>query len=182
MAERLVSAKAPQFKLDCVNPDGSFGKADLEENIRNGVWTVFFFYPMDFTFVCPTEITAFSDRYEDFKKLNADIIGCSCDTIYTHQQWMKTSRKEGGIGKINFRLAADHTHEAAEKYGVLIEEEGVALRGLFIIDPSGNLRYSVVNDNNIGRSVDETLRVLQALQTGGMCPANWQPGDDTLHV
>ncbi|TGB00161.1 peroxiredoxin [Sporolactobacillus shoreae] len=182
MAERLVSAKAPLFNLDCVNADGSFGKASLEENIEAGKWTIFFFYPMDFTFVCPTEITAFSDRNDEFTALNADIIGCSCDTIYTHQAWMKTSRREGGIGKINFRLAADHTHEVAEKYGVLIPEEGVALRGLFIINPEGELRYSVVNDNNIGRDVDETLRVLQALQSGGLCPANWHPGDETLHV
>ncbi|MCI1857540.1 MAG: peroxiredoxin [Sporolactobacillus sp.] len=182
MAERLVSNKAPLFELNACNADGSFGKVKLEDNIKAGKWTVFFFYPMDFTFVCPTEITAFSDRYDEFEKLNTVIIGCSCDTIYTHQAWMKTSRKEGGIGKINFSLAADHTHEVAEKYGVLIEDEGVALRGLFIISPDGDLRYSVVNDNNIGRSVDETLRILQALQTGGMCPANWQPGDETLHV
>lgn len=182
MAQRLVSAKAPLFELDCVNPDGEFDKFKLEDNIKAKKWTIFFFYPMDFTFVCPTEITAFSDRFEDFAKVNTDIVGCSCDTIYTHQAWMKVSPREGGIGKINFRLAADHTHEVAEQYGVLLEDEGVALRGLFIISPEGDLRYSVVNDNNIGRSVDETLRVLEALQTGGMCPANWQPGDETLHV
>lgn len=182
MAERLVSAPAPRFELDTCNGDGSFGKFSLEENIKAGKWTIFFFYPMDFTFVCPTEITAFSDRYDEFQALNTDVVGCSCDTIYTHQAWMKVSRKEGGIGKINFPLAADHTHEVAEKYGVLIPEEGVALRGLFIISPEGDLRYAVVNDNNIGRDVDETLRVLQALQSGGLCPANWHPGDETLHV
>ncbi|RYM04616.1 peroxiredoxin [Sporolactobacillus sp. THM7-7] len=182
MVERLVSAPAPRFELDVCNADGSFGKFSLEDNIKAGKWTIFFFYPMDFTFVCPTEITAFSDRYDEFQALNTDVVGCSCDTIYTHQAWMKVSRKEGGIGKINFPLAADHTHEVAEKYGVLIPEEGVALRGLFIISPEGDLRYSVVNDNNIGRDVDETLRVLQALQTGGLCPANWHPGEETLHV
>lgn len=182
MTDRLVGTKAPLFNLDCVEPDGSFGTASLEANIKAKVWTVFFFYPMDFTFVCPTEITAFSDRYSEFYELGAEVIGCSTDTIYTHQAWINTPRVGGGIGTIDFKLAADHSQEVARQYGVLIEGEGVALRGLFIIDPEGTLRYAVVNDNNIGRSVDETLRVLQALQSGGLCPVNWQPGDDTLHV
>ncbi|WKB34966.1 peroxiredoxin [Terrilactibacillus sp. S3-3] len=182
MPERFVAKQAPRFELEAIFPNGDFGKVSLEDNVKAGKWTVFFFYPMDFTFVCPTEITAFSDRYDEFKNLNAEIIGCSTDTIYTHQAWEKTSRKEGGIGKINFALAADHTQETARKYGVLIEEEGVALRGLFIINPEGEVRYSVINHNDIGRDVDETLRVLQALQTGGLCPANWHPGEETLNV
>lgn len=182
MAERMVAKQAPRFEMEAVMPNKEFGKVSLEENMKNDKWTVLFFYPMDFTFVCPTEITAMSDRYDEFDDLDAEVIGVSTDTIHTHLAWIKTDRKENGIGELNYPLAADHNHKVARDYGVLIEEEGVALRGLFIINPEGELMYQVVNHNNIGRSVDETLRVLQALQTGGLCPANWKPGQATLNV
>jgi peroxiredoxin 2/4 len=182
MPERMVGKQAPRFEMDAVLPNKEFGKVSLEENMKNDKWTVLFFYPMDFTFVCPTEITALSDRYEEFDDLDAVVIGASTDTIHTHLAWIKTDRKENGLGDLNYALAADTNHVIARDYGVLIEEEGIALRGLFIISPEGELMYSVVNHNNIGRDVDETLRVLQALQTGGLCPANWKPGQATLNV
>ena len=182
MPERMVGKQAARFEMDAVMPNKEFGKVSLEENMKNDKWTILFFYPMDFTFVCPTEITAISERYDEFEDLDAEIIGASTDTIHTHKAWIKTSRDENGLGDLNYPLAADTNHEVARKYGVLIEEEGIALRGLFIIDPEGELKYAVVHHNDIGRDVDEVLRVLQALQTGGLCPANWKPGQATLSV
>ncbi len=180
MAERMVGKQAPRFEMDAVMPNKEFGKVSLEENMKNGKWTVLFFYPMDFTFVCPTEITAMSDRYDEFEDLDAVVIGASADTIHTHLAWIKQDRAENGIGQLNYPLAADHTHQIIEAYGAYKEDEGVALRGLYIINPEGELQYQVVHHNNIGRDVDEVLRVLQALQTGGLCPANWHPGDALL--
>lgn len=178
--ERMVGKQAPSFTMEAVLPNKQFGKVSLEENIKNGKWTVLFFYPMDFTFVCPTEIVAVSERYSEFQALGCEVIGASTDTIHTHLAWINTPLEENGIGTLNYPLAADTNHEVARKYGVLIEEEGIALRGLFIIDPEGELKYSVIHHNDVGRNVDETLRVLQALQTGGLCPANWRPGQKTL--
>lgn len=180
MTERMVGKQAPEFTMEAVLADKSFGKVSLEENIKNDKWTVLFFYPMDFTFVCPTEITAMSDRYDEFEDLDAEVIGVSTDTIHTHLAWINTDRKENGLEQLKYPLAADTNHEVSRKYGVLIEEEGIALRGLFIVNPEGELQYQTVFHNNIGRDVDETLRVLQALQTGGLCPANWRPGQKTL--
>ncbi|WP_226530180.1 peroxiredoxin [Metabacillus niabensis] len=180
MTERMVGKQAPRFEMDAVLASKEFGKVNLEDNMKNDKWTVLFFYPMDFTYVCPTEITALSDRYEEFEELNAEVIGVSTDTIHTHLAWIKTDRKDNGLGAIKYPLAADTNHSVSRDYGVLIEEEGIALRGLFIINPGGELQYAVVNHNNIGRDVDETLRVLQALQTGELCPANWKPGQSTL--
>lgn len=180
MAERMVGKQAPRFTMDAVMPNKEFGKVNLEENMKNDKWTVLFFYPMDFTFVCPTEITAMSDRFDEFEDLDAEVIGVSTDTIHTHKAWINTSRDDNGLGELQYALAADHNHSVSRDYGVLIEDEGVALRGLFIINPEGELQYQTVFHNNIGRDVDETLRVLQALQTGGLCPANWKPGQETL--
>ncbi|WP_404452444.1 peroxiredoxin [Virgibacillus necropolis] len=180
MAERMVGKQAPRFTMDAVLPNKEFGKVNLEENMKNDKWTVLFFYPMDFTFVCPTEITAMSDRYDEFEDLDAEVIGVSTDTIHTHKAWINTSRDDNGLGELEYPLAADTNHVVSQDYGVLIEDEGVALRGLFIINPEGELQYQTVFHNNIGRDVDETLRVLQALQTGGLCPANWKPGQETL--
>jgi peroxiredoxin 2/4 len=182
MAERMVAKQAPRFEMDAVLPNKEFGKVSLEENMKNDKWTVLYFYPMDFTFVCPTEITSLSDRFDEFEDLDAEVIGVSTDTIHTHKAWINTPRDMNGLGELRYALAADTNHTVARDYGVLIEEEGIALRGLFIISPEGELMYSVVNHNNIGRDVDETLRVLQALQTGGLCPANWKPGQKTLEV
>jgi peroxiredoxin 2/4 len=180
MPERLVGKQAPRFEMEAVMPNKEFKKVSLEENMNNKKWTVLFFYPNDFTFVCPTEITALSDRYSEFAALDTEIIGVSTDSVYTHLAWINTERKNNGLGALNFPLASDKNMKVSKDYGVLIEEEGVALRGLFIISPTGELMYSVVNHNNIGRDVDETLRVLQALQTGGLCPVNWKPGQKTL--
>ncbi|MFT9846855.1 peroxiredoxin [Aneurinibacillus sp. REN35] len=179
MAERLVGKKAPDFTMDTVLGNGQeFGKASLAD--YRGKWLILFFYPMDFTFVCPTEITAISDAYERFAELDTEILGASTDSVYTHSAWINTSRDDNGLGVLNFPLAADLTHKVARDYGILVEDKGVAQRGLFIIDPEGELKYQVVTDDNVGRSVDETLRVLQALQAGGLCPANWKPGMNTL--
>lgn len=180
MTQRMVGKQAPRFVMDAVMTNKEFDKVSLEENMRNGKWTVLFFYPMDFTFVCPTEITAMSDRYDEFQDLDAVVIGVSTDTIHTHLAWINTDRKNNGLGDLNYSLAADTNHAVSREYGVLIEEEGIALRGLFIINPMGEIMYQVVFHNNIGRDVNETLRVLQALQTGGLCPANWKPGQKTL--
>ena len=172
--ERFVGKLAPDFKMaTCDGKGENFGEVSLDD--YKGKWLVMFFYPLDFTFVCPTEITSFSDRYEDFKDLDAEVLGVSVDSIHSHKAWINSS-----LGKLNFPLASDITKDVSYDYGVLIEEEGVALRGLFIINPEGEVKYSVIHDNDIGRSVDETLRVLKALQTGGLCPANWTEGEDLL--
>ncbi len=166
-----VGQPAPDFELEAV--DGSeFVKIKLSD--YRGKWVVLFFWPLDFTFVCPTEVTAFSKRVDEFRSLNAEILGASTDSKYTHLAWTDK------IGKINYPMLADFTKEVAHEYGVLIEEQGIALRGLFIIDPDGYLRYTVVHDLNIGRNVDEVLRVLKALQTGELCPVDWTDGTATL--
>ncbi|EPY12525.1 MULTISPECIES: peroxiredoxin [Paenibacillus] len=181
MAERLVGRPAPEFNMETAKGDGQgFGAASLSDYREK--WLVFFFYPLDFTFVCPTEITALSEAAEEFKALNTEILGVSVDSIHSHKAWINTPRELNGLGKINFPLASDITKNVARDYGVLIEEDGIALRGLFIIDPEGELKYQVVNHNNVGRSVEETLRVLQALQSGGLCPINWKPGDKNLNA
>lgn len=177
---RMVGKAAPHFSMDAVFPNLEFGKVSLDDYKKDGKWTVLFFYPMDFTFICPTEITSLSDHYDEFAALNAEIIGVSTDTVLTHKAWINTPREDNGLGSIKFPLASDKNHRVSSDYGVLIKDEGIALRGLFIIDPAGELKYSVVHDNDIGRDVKETLRVLQALQTGALCPANWQPGDATV--
>jgi peroxiredoxin 2/4 len=156
----------------------------LKENVKlsdyAGKWVVLLFYPLDFTFVCPTELTAFSDRYEEFQGIGAEIVGVSTDSVYSHRAWIQTPKDKGGVEGLQYPLASDMTGSVAEKYGVLVDGAGIALRGLFIIDPNGVLKYSVVHDLNIGRSTDETLRVIQALQTGGLCAAEWKPGQSTL--
>ena len=143
-------------------------------------WLVFFFYPLDFTFVCPTEITALSEAAAQFEALDTEILGASVDSIHSHKAWINTPKDSNALGRLSFPLAADITKQVAKDYGILIEEEGIALRGLFIIDPEGELKYQVVNHNDVGRSVEETLRVLQVLQSGGLCPMNWKPGDRNL--
>ncbi|QHE52012.1 peroxiredoxin [Pontibacillus sp. HMF3514] len=180
MAERLVGKQAPRFEMDAVMPNKEFEKVSLENIMKEDKWTVLFFYPMDFTFVCPTEITALSDRYDEFEDLDAEVIGVSTDTVHTHKAWINTSREDNGLGDLAYPLAADTNHKVSTEYGVLLEDEGVALRGLFIISPEGELKHATINHNDVGRDVDETLRVLQALQTGGLCPANWKPGQETL--
>ena len=174
-----VSNAAPDFDMA-----STANIKTLAENVKlsdySGKWLVMLFYPLDFTFVCPTELTAFSDRYEEFEGIGAEVIGVSTDSVYSHRAWLQTSRDKGGVEGLKYPLASDITKQVSRDYGVLIEDQGIALRGLFVIDPEGVLRYKVVHDLNIGRSVDETLRVIQALQTGGLCQAEWRPGQETL--
>ncbi len=144
-----------------------------------------FFYPLDFTFVCPTEITAFSDRAEEFSKLNTQILGVSVDSAFSHLAWIQSDRKSGGVGDLNYPLVADLKKEISTAYNVLDPEAGIALRGLFIIDKEGVIQHSTINNLAFGRNVDETLRTLQALQyvqahPDEVCPAGWQPGDKTM--
>lgn len=179
-----VGKQAPEFALPSTKDATSaknLGKTVSLSDYR-GKWLVFFFYPLDFTFVCPTEITALSDRAEEFAEFDAEILGCSTDSVFSHWAWLGTPRERNGIAGTKYPLAADFTKEVARAYGVLDEATGAAQRGLFIVDPDGILKYAVVTDDSVGRSVDETLRVLQALQTGGLCPANWKPGKDLLAV
>ena len=175
-----IGQPAPDFNM------GSTKNVEkLNDNIKlsdyRGKWVVLLFYPLDFTFVCPTELTTFSDRYDDFEGINAEVIGVSTDSVYSHRAWLQTARDKGGVEGLRYPLASDITGSVARDYGVLIEDKGIALRGLFVIDPEGILRYKVVHDLNIGRSAEETLRVIQALQTGGLCQAEWRPGQKTLN-
>jgi len=175
----LVGKKAPDFNLDSTKDP-----KNLSQPVRladyKGKWLVALFYPMDFTFVCPTELLAFSDRLEEFHKAGADVIGVSTDSKFCHRAWINTPRDENGVQGMRYPLVADATFSMSRDYGVLIEEKGIALRGLFIIDPEGVVQYEVVHALNVGRSVDEVLRVLQGLQTGGLCQADWKPGQKTL--
>lgn len=176
----LVTKEAPQFKADAV-VGSEFKEISLDD--YRGRWIVLFFYPLDFTFVCPTEITAFSDKYEKFAEAGAEVLGCSVDSKFSHLAWINTPRNEGGLGKIKYPLLADITKQIGRDYGVLLNA-GITLRGLFIIDPESNVAFEVVHDLGIGRNVDEVLRVLKAIQktreTGEVCPADWNPGDDTM--
>lgn len=171
-----IGQKAPEFAADAVVGE-DFKKVSLSD--YKGKWVVLFFYPLDFTFVCPTEITAFSDNYGKFKELGAEVLGCSVDSKFSHLAWVRTPRREGGLERLNYPLLADLSKQISRDYEVLLDA-GIALRGVFIIDPEGKLRYKVVHDLGIGRNTDEVLRVLQAIQevdkTGEVCPANWRPG------
>ena len=175
-----VGKPAPDFDVPSTK---NIQKLDQPVKLSDyrGKWLVLVFYPLDFTFVCPTELTTFSDRYQDFEGIGADVIGISTDSVYSHRAWLNTSRDKGGVEGLKYPLAADATKQVARDYGVLIEDRGIALRGLFVIDPEGILRYKVVHDLNVGRSAEETLRVIQALQTGGLCQAEWKPGQKTLN-
>jgi alkyl hydroperoxide reductase subunit AhpC len=179
-----VGKPAPEFKLKSTKNATSSRDLGFEIALSDykGKWLVFFFYPLDFTFVCPTEILALSDRYEDFTAIGAEVLGASTDSVFSHWAWINTPRDKNGIAGLKFPLVADYKKETAIAYDVLDEVDGKAQRGLFIIDPEGVLKYMTVTSDNVGRSVDETLRVLQALQTGGLCSADWKPGKELLTV
>ena len=179
-----VGQPAPEFKLKSTKGATSAKNLGAEISLSEfkGKWLILFFYPLDFTFVCPTEIRALSDRLGEFQELDTEILGCSTDSVHSHFAWLNTPVEKNGIAGVKYPLLADFTKETARAYGVLDESSGVAQRGLFIIDPEGVLRYTVVTNDNVGRSVEETLRVLQALQTGGLCPAEWTPGKEMLSV
>lgn len=177
----LVTKKAPEFSAQAVMPDGSFQQVSLAD--YRGKYVVLFFWPLDFTFVCPTEIIAFSDAAERFEALGVQLLGCSVDSHFTHLAWRNTPRGQGGLGQINYPLIADLDKKISEAYDVLLPD-GIALRGLFLIDKEGVVRHQIVNDLPLGRSVDEALRLVQALQffekNGEVCPANWQEGKATI--
>jgi len=177
----LVTKQAPEFKGTAVLGDNNFKEISLSD--YKGKHVVLFFYPLDFTFVCPSEIIAFDKKLDEFKKRNVEVIGISIDSEFTHLAWKNTPVEKGGIGNIQYPLVADITKNISRDYGVLLNE-AVALRGLFLIDKEGIVRHSVINDLPIGRSIDEALRVVDALQFveehGEVCPANWQKGKSSM--
>ena len=168
-----VGSPAPPFTLDAV-VNLEFKKISLSD--YQGKWVVLFFYPGDFTFVCPTEIKGFNKSLDDFTKANAEVLAVSVDSRFSHLAWIKS----GALDKLEYPLLADFSKQTAHAYGVLDEENNTARRGLFIIDPKGVIQYRVVHSDKVGRSVEETLRVLKALQTEELCPLNWKPGDRTI--
>ncbi|NOZ78341.1 MAG: peroxiredoxin [Acidobacteria bacterium] len=178
----LVTKPAPDFKATAVMGDNSFEEISLSQ--YRGKYTILFFYPLDFTFVCPTEIIAFDKHLEEFEKLDCQVLGVSIDSQFSHWAWKNTPVDHGGIGAIRYPLVADITKRISRDYGVLLEDAGVALRGLFLIDKEGIVRHQVINDLGLGRSVEEALRVLKALQHletyGEVCPADWHEGDEAM--
>ncbi len=178
----LVGKKAPEFAVKAVI------NAKIQNNFTlsslQGKYVLLFFYPLDFTFVCPTELHAFQDRLADFEKRGAQVLGCSVDSCYSHLAWLSTSRNKGGIEGISYPLLSDMNKTVAKAYDVLKEEDGIAYRGLFLIDKEGVVRHQVVNDLPLGRSVEEALRMLDALlffeKHGEVCPANWSKGKKAL--
>ncbi|KHN75724.1 putative peroxiredoxin prdx-3 [Toxocara canis] len=171
----------PDFQGTAV-VDGDFKTISAKD--YKGKWLIVFFYPLDFTFVCPTEIIAFNDRAPEFKKLGAELVACSCDSHFSHLAWIQTARKDGGLGDMQIPLLSDFSKKIADSFGVLDHEAGVSYRGLFLIDPSGVVRHTTVNDLPVGRSVDEALRVLKAFQFvekhGEVCPADWHDEQPTI--
>jgi len=179
-----VQKHAPAFTADSVI-NGEFKTITL--NDFKGKYLVIFFYPLDFTFVCPTEITAFSDRVDEFRNINCEVLAISVDSKFSHLAWTNTPRKQGGLGKMKIPLVSDLTKQISKDYGVLLEDgedAGVSLRGLFILNEKGIIRHISINDLPVGRNVDETLRLVQAFQHtdkhGEVCPSGWKPGDATM--
>jgi peroxiredoxin (alkyl hydroperoxide reductase subunit C) len=179
---QLVASSAPDFKATAVMPDNTFDE-NFQLSKYRGKYVVLFFYPLDFTFVCPSEIIAFDKKLDEFKARGCEVIGASIDSQYTHWAWRNTPPEKGGIGEIGFPLIADIKKQISRDYGVLLNDE-VALRGLFLIDKEGVVRHAVINDLPLGRSVDETLRMIDALQhfeeNGEVCPANWKKGETAM--
>jgi len=178
----LVNKKAPDFTALAVLEDNSMEELTLSD--YRGKYVVLFFYPLDFTFVCPSEIIAFDDKLEEFKKRNCEVIAVSVDSQFSHWAWKNTPRNQGGLGQVRFPIVTDLDKKISKKYGVLLKKESVALRGLFIMDKDGVIHHSTINNLSLGRNVDEVLRTLDALQFteehGEVCPANWNPGDDAM--
>jgi alkyl hydroperoxide reductase subunit AhpC len=177
----LVQKAAPDFKATALLPDGSFKDISLAD--YKGKYVLLFFYPLDFTFVCPTEIIAFSEAIAEFEALGVQVLGCSVDSHFSHLAWNATPRNKGGLGGIKYPLISDLSKKISAAYDVLLEA-GIALRGLFLIDKQGVVRHQLVNDLPLGRSVDEALRLVKALQffekNGEVCPANWKEGTLTI--
>jgi peroxiredoxin 2/4 len=176
-----VGQPAPDFDMPSTKNLETLGE-NVKLSDYKGKWLILLFYPLDFTFVCPTELIHFSDRLEEFQGVGAEVVGVSTDSVHSHRAWLKTPQDQNGIQGVTYPIASDVGGKLARAYNILVEESNIALRGLFIINPEGILQYSVIHDLNIGRSVDETLRVLQGLQTGGLCGADWTPGQENLKV
>ncbi|MBF8264083.1 MAG: pRDX1 [Parachlamydiales bacterium] len=174
----LIGKKAPEFKAKAVVKDKILDDFSLTD--YSGKYVIFFFYPLDFTYVCPTELHAFQERLKDFEKRNAQVIGCSVDSWYSHLAWLNIAKNKGGIQGITYPIVSDLNKTISRSFQVLKEDEGVAYRGLFLIDRNEIIRHQLVNDLPLGRSVDEALRLLDALifheQNGEVCPANWKSG------
>lgn len=181
MSSTLVTKPAPDFTADAVMPDNAFAQVSLSS--YQGKYVYLLFYPLDFTFVCPSEILAFNRKLDEFKKRNCELLSVSIDSKFTHLAWKNTKVEDGGIGQVQFPMVADLNKQISRDYGVLLNDV-VALRGLFLIDPKGTVRHCVINDLPLGRSVDEALRMLDALQFtdthGEVCPANWKQGDEAM--
>jgi len=180
--EAKIGSQAPNFSTTAV-VDGEF-KENFTLDQYKGKYVVLFFYPLDFTFVCPTEICAFSDRAHEFAERNCQVLACSTDSHFSHFAWTMQSRKEGGIGEMKIPLLADTNHAIGKKYGVMVPDAGITYRGLFIIDDQHNVRQITINDLPVGRNVDEVLRLVDAFQFvaehGEVCPAGWQKGSKTI--
>lgn len=178
MNHGLIGKPAPSFSANAVVSGEIVSEFSL--NAYRGKYVIFFFYPLDFTFVCPTELHAFEERIDEFEERNTQIVACSVDSCYTHLAWLRTPKSKGGIEGVSFPLVADLNKSISEEYGVLMPHEGIAMRGLFLLDKEGVIRHQVINDLPLGRSVDETLRTLDALisfnEHGEVCPANWKTG------
>lgn len=179
----LVGRKAPDFTASAVMGDGSI-KEDFKLSDLRGKYTVLFFWPMDFTFVCPSEIIAHDNRRQQFEDLGVQLVGVSVDSAFTHFAWRQTARDKGGIGEIGFPMVADIKHEIVKAYGIEHPEEGVAFRASFLIDREGIVQHQIVNNLPLGRNVDEMLRLVEALQFteqyGEVCPAGWQKGQEGM--
>jgi alkyl hydroperoxide reductase subunit AhpC len=175
----LVGNLAPEFDLPCTVVPGTDRHRAALANYR-GRWVGLIFYPRDFSLVCPTELSGLGVRYDEFQRQGCDLIGVSCDAIETHEQWVQTPRSQGGLEGLPFPLASDLDGAVSRAYGVFLDLQHVALRGLFLVDPNGVLQYQVVHNLSVGRRTDEILRVLTALQTGGLCAGNWDTNDPTL--
>ena len=177
----LVAKPAPEFTAQAVMPDGSFKEIKLSD--YKGKYVILFFYPLDFTFVCPTEIIAFSEKMDEFKKRNTEVLGVSIDSHFSHLAWRNTDRKQGGLGDIQYPLVADVNKKITYDYGVM-HEAGIAFRGLFLIDTNGIVQHQLINNLPLGRNIDEALRMVAALQfhekNGEVCPANWSEGSDGM--
>jgi peroxiredoxin 2/4 len=168
-----VGRAAPDFKNITAYHKGEFTKVSLAD--YKGKWLVFFFYPRDFTFICPTELRGFAKHADDLQKLSVEVLSASTDSEHSHKAWF-----ERDLPQVNYPILADTTHRVSQAYGVLDDETGESQRGLFIIDPDGVVKYSVVSANSVGRSVKEVIRVIEALQSGELCPVEWEPGQETL--
>lgn len=169
----MIYQPAPSFSCEAVYDGGEIKKVSLSD--FKGKWLVLFFYPLDFTFICPTEITQFRESLKDFKDAGASVLGCSIDSVHSHKRWLRDD-----LGNLGYGLLSDLTHKISRDYGVLIESEGIATRGTFIIDPEQNIQYIGIHNTDVGRDAKEILRVLIACQTGELCQAGWKKGDQHL--